>query len=76
MICPDFEKLIVIIEETLSKEINIRDTIEATRRELKTQLRKSTVELTADKKIQARIEETLVVANEEVKYLVALLMKD
>lgn len=50
------------------------DAIEAIHHKLETQLKKSRVEFTVAKKTQAKVEEALVVVNEEVKCLKALLI--
>lgn len=42
---------------------------------METQLKKSMVELTTAKKIQAKAEEPFVVENEEVKHLTSLLIE-
>lgn len=46
-----FKKSLVFFEKELSGEIGVRDTTEATRRELETQLKESKVKLSTAKKI-------------------------
>lgn len=70
-----FQKHLSIIEEELSKALYNRDATEITHNELETQLKKSMVELTTAKKIQAKAEEPFVVENEEVKHLTSLLIE-
>lgn len=72
----DFKTHLVIVEEVLSREIGVRNAIKVTHHELKTQLGESRVELDVANKIQVKIEEALVAANEEVKFMIAFLIEE
>lgn len=76
MACDGFEKHLTITKKALSQATNVRETTKATCQELETQLKEFMVELIACKKIQDKVDEALVVENEEVIHLDALLMED
>lgn len=73
---PNFEKSLEIIKEVLSRVVSTKNAIEATCRELETQLGKSRMELATARKIQAKTDKALVVANKEVNCLESLLIEE
>lgn len=53
---PNFEKSLVIVEETLKRVVGIRDTVGDTCRQLETQLKESRMKIVVARKIQAKVE--------------------
>lgn len=76
MACAGFEKHMVIIDKALSRATNIKEAIEATHRDLDTQLENSRVELSRTKKIQAKAMTTMEVINKEIFHLNTLLLEE